>query len=89
MTVTDAAVLLRCTDREIRRLVIGGQFDHRLVEGGFDYEVTRDSVIQYAARVGRETAPDQPRLIPRDPANPAEAVLTHSDNYDYERERES
>jgi hypothetical protein len=74
LTVTDAAVLLRRTEREVRQLIIAEALYAEL--DTFDYRVSRASAEEYARR-----------LTPRDPDNPAERQMTTSDDIDYFREQ--
>ncbi|MFD9950001.1 hypothetical protein ACFWYW_28465 [Nonomuraea sp. NPDC059023] len=98
LSVGEAASRLHRTEREVLALVIAGtlyaelRMDH--------YELAVDSVQEYARRLEKALASEQATsgdvlaehagpLVPRDPANPAEAQMTATDEHDYKRERET
>ncbi|MFD1546918.1 hypothetical protein [Nonomuraea guangzhouensis] len=68
------------------RLKVRYEHEHYSV---LEQSVTAYCVSELAAHGGDDLAENAQPLIPRDPANPAEAEMSPADNYDYDREREN
>jgi excisionase family DNA binding protein len=76
-----AAERLGISRAEVDRLIAGGVL-HLLRVAGDHYAIPEQDIDAVLAERAK-------RPVPRDPDNPAEQQMTPSDDYDYERERES
>ncbi|WP_157253115.1 hypothetical protein [Nonomuraea typhae] len=83
MPLADAAVRMRLTWHEVLAMAVSGELKSRI--NGNQREVHAGAV---AAHV-EHSRPKQPRLIPRDPANPAEDEMTFADNLGYFKEQDT
>lgn len=71
LTVTDAAVMLRCTEKRVRELIIGRAFESaELVT--FDYRILRAEIETYAASL-KPVSTKRPAWTPWSAADDPEA----------------
>jgi excisionase family DNA binding protein len=76
LTVTDAAVLLRCTERDVRALIVDRALNAELVI--HDYRILRTEVEAYAASL-KPVSTKRPAWTPWSAADDPEARAEQAD----------